>query len=263
MIAVTRKLVIWTALAEAAVLESIRRKDLYVALILAVLMIGAAATIGTFGVSGLEIFLKDTALTVVNLLSILMAILFSSRQVAEEVSRRTVYPLLARPIGRGDLLIGKFLGAFALSAISLGLFGLVAWGALACYGLNVGAVLFIEYLVVRLVSLGLICAMTIALSLFLTPSATVTVALLLAIGSTTFRDAIMLLYGPASAATQTLLRVSYFVLPHLDLFDLSKKVSYGWQPVHAWVVGDLVLYAIVYCALFLGIGWLRFRRQAL
>ena len=123
-----------------ALLESIRRKDLYVALILAVVMIGAAAMIGNFGVNGLEIFLKDVTLNVISLLSLLLAILFAARQIPEEVSRRTVYPLLARPIGRGDLIFGKFLGAFALSVLSLLLFALVGVGALWCYHLTVGVV---------------------------------------------------------------------------------------------------------------------------
>ncbi|MBC8102909.1 MAG: ABC transporter permease [Cytophagales bacterium] len=262
MSVIVRKLIIWGSLAQAAILEAVRRKDLYVAVILSVLMIGAAATIGTFGVKGLEMFLKDVALTVVNLLSILLAVLFAARQIPEEVSRRTVYPLLARPIGRGDLLIGKFLGAFALSAISLLLFALIAYSALAFYGLSVGAV-FGQYLLARLFSLALICAMTLMLSLFLTPSACVTISLLLAVGAQTVSQAVLLMYGPASETGKGVLRATYFVLPHLDLFDLSKKVSYGWKPVDTWVMGALLLYSVVYSAIFLGIGMARFRRQAL
>src|SRR5689334_4318119 len=124
---------IWLALAYASVLESIRRKDLYVAGILSLLMIITASTMGTFGVQGLEVFLTDAALTVVNLVSMLLAILFAARQLPEEISRRTVYPLLARPISRGDLIIGKWLGAFLLSALALILFCCVAVGALLFY----------------------------------------------------------------------------------------------------------------------------------
>lgn len=259
---VTRKLVVWTALAHAAVLESIRRKDLYVALILAVVMIGAAATIGTFGVNGLEMFLKDVTLTVINLLSLLLAVLYSVRQITEEVSRRTVYPLLARPIGRGDLIFGKFLGAFALSILSLLLFSAVGVGALWFFHLQVGMI-FVQYLLLRIFALGLICALTIALSLVMTPGATVTVSLLLAAGAATFSQAIKLLDGSQGAAGRAVLRGSYFVLPHLDLFDLSHKVSYGWKPVDPWVIWSLFAYSSVYVSLFLMMGAWKFRRQAL
>lgn len=86
------KLTVWGALAAAACLESLRRKDLWVSVILAVLMISAAALVGKFGVAGLEMFLKDVTLTVVNLLSLVLAVLFAARQLPEELSRRTVYP---------------------------------------------------------------------------------------------------------------------------------------------------------------------------
>lgn len=259
---ITRKPVIWLALAHASILEAIRRKDLYVALILAVLMIGAAATMGTFGTNGLEMFLKDVTLTVINLLSVLLAVLFAARQIPEEISRRTVYPLLARPISRGDLIFGKFLGAFALSILGLCLFSAVGVGALAFYGLHVGAI-FAQYFLLRLFSLALVVAITLSLSLVMTPGATVTISLLLAVGSATFSQAVLLLDGTAGATARAFLRGSYYVLPHLDLFDLSKKVSYGWNPIPAGIILTLFVYAAVYSALFLALGALRFRKQAL
>lgn len=257
-----RKLVVWGALAQGAVLESVRRKDLYVGLILASVMMGAAATLGRFGVKGLEMFLKDAALTVINLLSTVLAILFAARQMPEEISRRTVYPLLARPISRFDLILGKFLGAFALSALGLALFAAVGWGALAVYGLNLG-VIFWQFLALRLMALAVVCALTIALSVFLTPQATVTMAMLLAIGSATFGSAVMLLDGTLRGVGQTVLRGLYLVLPQINLFDLSQKVSYGWPPVAAWAIWSLLAYALIHIAVLLTAGTLRFRKQAL
>jgi len=262
MESIKRKTLIYTALAYASILESIRRKDIYVALILCVLMFGAAATIGTFGVKGLEIFLKDVALTVISLLSTLIAILFSARQIAEEVSRRTIYPVLARPISRGDLLIGKFLGAYALSIISLLLFAGISALCLSLYGVHLGTI-FLQYLLLRIFSLAILCAMTLMLSLFMTPQATTTLAILLAVGSATFANAINLLYPTSEGVKRFILQAAYYGLPQLNLFDMGKKVSYGWTPVAGWAVRDLFVYALLYAGLFLFIGNLRFRRQAL
>jgi ABC-type transport system involved in multi-copper enzyme maturation permease subunit len=252
---------IWGALAYASVLESVRRKDLYVAVILSVLMIVTAATMGTFGVQGLEVFLTDAALTVVNLVSMLVAILFAARQLPEEISRRTVYPLLARPLSRGDLIFGKWLGAFVLSALALVLFCLVAVGALLFYRIPIGAI-FWQYFLLRLFSLAVLCAMTILLSLLITPSATVTIACLLAISSSMFSQFINMMQGTAGQVFGAFLRGAYFVVPRLDLFDLSKKVSYGWKPVEAWVIRDLFLLAVTYISVLLLLSMIRFRRMA-
>ncbi|MBC8143830.1 MAG: ABC transporter permease [Armatimonadetes bacterium] len=259
---VNRKRIIWYALAHATVLESIRRKDIYVAAILCVILFGAASTIGSFGVKGLEIFFKDVALTVIGLLSTVLAVLLSARQIAEEVSRRTVYPLLARPISRADLLIGKFLGAYFLSVFALLLFATVSALCLSLYNIPLGAV-FLQYLLLRAFGLAVLCAMTLMVSLFLTPEATVTISLLLAVGSATFADAVKLLYPGSEGAKQAFLKAVYYVVPQLNLFDMGKKVSYGWSAVPGWVIGALFAYAVMYVALFLFIGTLRFKRQAL
>jgi hypothetical protein len=66
----------------------------------------------------------------------------------------------------------------------------------------------------------------------------------------------------ASPAAQLPLKALYFVLPHLDLFDLSARAAYNYPPVPAWVLLALAGYAAAYVAVFLGLGELRFRRMA-
>lgn len=261
MVSIQKRMRIWLALAYASVLESVRRKDLYVAGILALIMIITAATLGTFGVQGLEVFLTDAALTVVNLVSMLLAILFAARQLPEEISRRTVYPLLARPISRGDLIFGKWLGAFLLSSLALVLFSMVAVGALLYYHIPIGEI-FWQYFVLRLFSLAVLCALTILLSLLITPSATVTIACLLTMSASMFSQFINMTQGTSGKVFGALLRGAYYVVPRLDLFDLSKKVSYGWKPVDAWVIRDLFLLATLYTAVLLLLSMVRFRRMA-
>jgi ABC-type transport system involved in multi-copper enzyme maturation permease subunit len=256
------RLSVWGAIAYTTLLESIRRKDLWVAAILAIVMIGAASVIGQFGVRGLEMFLKDVTLSVVNLLSVVLAILFSARQMPEEISRRTIYPLLARPVSRFDILFGKFLGALALSTVALLVFAVVGWGALFYFGLSVGEI-FWQYLLLRFFSLAIICALTICLSIFLTPPATATIAILLAIGASTFSTAVKMLHGSVGTGAQKMLEAAYFLLPQLDLFDLSRKVSYGWKPISATTILILLAYGAIHSAALLTIAILRFRRQAL
>jgi ABC-type transport system involved in multi-copper enzyme maturation permease subunit len=56
---------------------------------------------------------------------------------------------------------------------------------------------------------------------------------------------------------------AYWMFPHLDLFDLSKRVIHGWPAAPAWAVVYMTLYALIYTVIFLGLGYLRFRRQPL
>src|SRR4051812_2042458 len=101
----------WKAIARGVLLESLRRKDLWVIAILGFIIILASGALGFFGVAGLEVFAKDLAVTVLGLFSTIVAVLTSSRLLPDEIRNRTLYPLLARPISRMDLLVGKLLGA--------------------------------------------------------------------------------------------------------------------------------------------------------
>jgi ABC-type transport system involved in multi-copper enzyme maturation permease subunit len=118
------------------VLESVRRKDLWVVAILGFLIVSAAGALGFFGIEGLEIFAKDLAVTVLGMFSTIVAVLTSSRMLPDEIRQRTLYPLLARPISRFDLLIGKLLGSILVSWIAfLMLAGLTA-AALVSFGVG-------------------------------------------------------------------------------------------------------------------------------
>jgi uncharacterized membrane protein len=82
----------YKALARSVVLESIRRKDLWVVAILGFLIILASSALGFFGFDGLQVFAKDLAVTVLGLFSTIIAILTSCRLIPDEIKNRTLYP---------------------------------------------------------------------------------------------------------------------------------------------------------------------------
>jgi ABC-type transport system involved in multi-copper enzyme maturation permease subunit len=245
----------------SAILETVRRKDLWVVALLAVFGVGAGSALAAVGVRGIETFLRNIVLSVVNFLSVAVCIWLAARQMPEELSRRTLFPLLARPVRRFDVLAAKFLAVWILSAGSLLLLASIAWIALGVYHAGIGPI-FWQYLLVRALSFGPIAALTIALSLVLTPAAAVVVTGLLTTCWVFFARTVAEAVEHASPLAQAPLKLLYFTLPHLDLFDLSALASYNYPPVQAWVVGVLAVYAVAYALVFLALGELRFRRMA-
>jgi Cu-processing system permease protein len=250
------------AVAALAILDALRRKDLYVMAILCGLMIAAGRVFALVGVWGLETFVKDVTFTSVSLGSVLLCILLAVRQVPEEISRRTLYPLLARPIGRGELLLGKFLGTVGMSWVALLLAGGVALLSLVSLHFSLGPIVA-QYLLLRALALLPIAAIAICLSLYLTPPAAALVSILVTLGAATLSRAGTLVDGDAGPALRVALRLMDWLVPRIDLFDLGKKAAYGWPPVPAWVLGALALYALVYTALPFAVAAARFRRMAL
>lgn len=244
----------------ATVIESLRRKDLYVVWFLAVFGLLAGRALAGIGVRGVETFLRDITLNVVNLLSVVICIWLAGRQLPEEISRRTLFPLLARPVARVDVLISKLLAAWLLSALALLVLGGIAWIALALYGAPIGPIYW-QYLLLRIFSFGPIAALTILLSLLMAPAPTVTLSALLTLCWTVFARNLQASVEASGGWEQAALKGLYFVLPHLDLFDLSGKAAYNWPPIPLWAVAALALYAAAYAGVFLGLGAVRFRRM--
>lgn len=245
----------------ATLIETIRRKDLYVVFMLAVFGVGGGSYLASLGVRGVETFLRDIVLTVVNLLSTLICIWMAARQIPEELARRTLFPLLARPVRRMEVLSGKFLAVWIVSVFALLVLSGIAWGALFLFKAAIGPI-FWQYVALRALSFGPIAGLTMALSLVMTGPAAVTLSALLTLFGTTFSRSLEDAVRTASPSAQPLLKGLYYLLPHLDLFDLSQKAAYNYPPLALWVVGALALYALLYTGVFLGLGELRFRRMA-
>jgi ABC-type transport system involved in multi-copper enzyme maturation permease subunit len=250
------------AVATLSILDALRRKDLYVMAILCGLMVAAGRLFAVLGVWGLETFIKDVTFTAVSLCCVVLTILLAARQVPEEISRRTLYPLLARPIRRGELLFGKFLGVVLMSWVALLLATLVALLSLVSLKFSLGTIAA-QWLVLRALSLMPIAAMALCLSLYMTPAAAVLISALLTLGCATFARAADLIGQSPNPLVKGGIAALDWLVPRLDLFDLSKKAAFGWGPVPLWVIGALALYALIYTAIPFGVAAVRFRRMAL
>jgi len=254
---------IWWVLARGVVLESLRRKDLWVVAILGFLIISAAGALGFFGISGLEAFAKDLAFTVLGMFSTVVAILTASRMLPEEIKQRTLYPLLARPISRFDLLMGKLLGSVLVTWMAFWILGALTALALAMFHIRF-EILMLQYAVVKMMGLVVICSISLALSAYMTPSAAATIGFILAFGSTLIVRSLVLAYQSSSPAMQVVFKILNWMVPQYHLFDLGGRASnIGWSAVPLWVMGFLALYATVYSTAMVAISWSKFRKQAI
>lgn len=257
------RLQIWKALAKGVVLESIRRKDLWVVAILGFVILIASGAIGFFGFSGLEAFAKDLAATVLGGFSTVLAVVTTARLVPDEVKNRTLYPLLARPITRFDLLAGKLLGAIAVSWVSFLLLCALTVVALSLFRVQFEPVMA-QYVLLKMLGLVVVCSFTMLLSLLMTYPAAVTMSFVLLFGTNMIVHALTMASATADAGTRTVYQVITAILPQIQLFDIgSRAANMSWGPVPMWVVGSLIVYMFAYAVANLAISWASFRSRAI
>ncbi len=245
------------------VLESIRRKDLWVVAILGFLVIASAGMLGIFGFQGLELFAKDLGFSVLSMFSTVVAVLTSTRVMPEELKQRTLYPLLARPISRFDLLVGKLLGSILVSWIGFLLLAAMTGIALLWFGVKFD-LLTVQYLVAKMLGLVIVCSVGLTLSLCMTHAAGCTVSVRVAFASGLISRALILACASSSDGFRLLFKVLNGVLPAYGLFDLGGRAAYlHWSPVAPWVILALAAYMLIYSSSMLALAWIRFRRLAI
>src|SRR4029079_11990002 len=99
--------------------ESVRDKVLYSIVLFAVLIIAASLLIGQL-TAGQEVkIIKDLGLSAISLFGHFIAIFIGIGLVSKEIERRSIYALLAKPMSRTELLVGKFLGLVATLAVNV------------------------------------------------------------------------------------------------------------------------------------------------
>jgi len=252
---------VWS-IAKVTILEAFRRKDPYVVVILVALLVFGAGLFSTFGVEGLGKFVKDVGFTIANIMAVVLVVITAARQMPTEIQNRTLYPLIAKPVSRLQVFLGKYLGVGIMATAIVLLFYIELYILFQILGIPVSGV-FWQALFLRILSMWIIAGFVLTLSLFLTGGANVTVSLLICLAMQTFANTITTVETELQGVAQMVLRGFYFVLPQLHLFDLSKKEIHGWDPVEIWVLAALTVYAAIYSAAFLAIGAYRFHRTAL
>jgi ABC-type transport system involved in multi-copper enzyme maturation permease subunit len=252
------------ALAGVVIKELYRRKDFYVLFILTIVICVIMASVNIFNDSQIVRYLKELCLLLIWISSLVIAITTTARQIPAEREQRTLLPLLAKPLTRTQLIIGKFLGCWLACGLVLICF-YVFFGALAASREHTLPFLsYFQAAFLHWMMLGVLIAMTLLGSLvFAAPSSNsticfVVVAAILCVGR--YLDAIAIsLSEPLRSVTYAI----YFAVPHLEWdFEMRNLIVHDWPLVGWSFIGLDALYLLAYTAAFLVAACIVFRRKA-
>ena len=100
-------------IARATALEAIRQPAFFVLAFLAFISLLVSIFLPYFTFNEDIKMYKDTGLTTISFIALILALLTSSSTVAEEIEGKTAVTLLSKPINRRQFIMGKFLGIMA------------------------------------------------------------------------------------------------------------------------------------------------------
>jgi ABC-type transport system involved in multi-copper enzyme maturation permease subunit len=240
--------------------ETVRERVLYNLVFFAILMTLAGLLLGQLSIRQDEKIIKDIGLFSMDLIGTLIAIFIGVGLVNKEIERRSLYPLLAKPLTREEFFVGKFLGlAFTLLVnVAVMLVGL--WLTLAATGRRPD-----PHLVTAVYPLYLGLLLVVALALLFSTVTSPALAAVCTVGVVLggrFSDVIRNMRQVAPDVPNWLPTILYYVLPNFRRFDFKDRVVYG-DPVSADVMVWVTAYAAAYAGAVIALGIAAFRRRDL
>jgi ABC-type transport system involved in multi-copper enzyme maturation permease subunit len=252
--------------------ESVRDKVLYSLVLFAVLLIAVSLLLSQL-TAGQEVkIIKDLGLAAISVIGLCISVFIGIGLVSKEVERRSIYALLAKPMTRPQLILGKFFGLTLTLAVNVVVMTVALYAVLALYAAYTPkdlqelweapaldpALIKASFLI--FVELTLVTAVALLFSTYSSP-----------IWSTLFTFGVVVV-GQFSADLKNfeqvlesaplvwITRVLYYLLPNLATFDVKLQVVHG-QAVPIAYLAMSTLYAGVYIAALLLTAMLVFARR--
>src|SRR6266850_5000608 len=111
--------------------ETVRDRVFYNLVLFAVLLVGASILIGQLTAGQDVKIIKDLGLAATSLFGLFIAIFVGISLVSKEVDRRSIYALLAKPIHRYQLVLGKYFGLTLTLAVNVAVMAAALYAVLA------------------------------------------------------------------------------------------------------------------------------------
>jgi len=253
-----------SALAGVVIKELYRRKDFYVLFVLTAVITLAIALVNFFHDPHIVRHIKEICLMLIWISALVVAIGTTARQIPAEREQRTIFPLLAKPVTRGQVILGKFAGCWLACGVTLVVFyfffGVVSGSKDGEWPLGLyGQAFWLQWMM-----LGIVVAFVLLGSVvFTAPSSNTTICFILVIGILLLGGHLNKVALQAAEPARTIIYVIYFLIPHLEWYDIRDFITFGHSPVGFGDCALATLYAAVYTGFLLWAAWMVFRRKPL
>ncbi len=240
--------------------EAVRDRVLYNLVVFVLLITASAIFLGEL-TAGQEVrTIVNLGLSACLLFGAFISIFVGVSLVSKEIERRTLYAVLSKPVGRGEFIVGKYLGLCLTLLVNVVIMG--AGVSLALLYVGGGSLAFSIWGAVFLIflELAILTAVAILFSSFSSPALSALLTFLIFIignFSASLRD---FAENLGSSGAKIFFNFLYYFLPNLSHFSFITNAAHGDVPQASMLNGGF-LYAFIYIVILLTITILIFSRR--
>ena len=250
------------AIALNAFREAVRDRVLYNLVLFVLLLTAAAIFIGELSGGQERKIIVDLGLSAMLLFGVFIAIFVGVGLVYKEIERRTIYAIFSKPVGRGEFLVGKYLGLCLTLLVNVVVMALGVSLALIYVSRGWDPLIKTIWPAVLLIYLELTILTGVALlfSSFSSPALSALLTFFVFIIGHFSADLKSLASSMGSIGARFLFGALYYLLPNLANYSFITPAAHGRAPEPGFLLAA-VLYAFVYIGIILAAATLIFSKR--
>jgi len=244
--------------------EAVRDRVLYNLVFFALLMMGAAILVGQISIGIEQSVIVTLGLTAISVIGIFIAVFIGVGLVSKEMDKRTLYALLAKPVGRWQFLLGKFAGLVMTLTVNTAAMTVGLYVALSMvkHPLTRGDWYLVVAVYLILLKLAMIVALAMLFSCFTTPFLAILFTIGLYIAGLFAQELRTMRALTLSASTMKMFRGISYLLPNFANFSVMGAVAHN-RGVAGMLVFEDTAYALLYGAMVMAVAAMIFSRKNL
>jgi len=251
-----------SAIARNAFREAVRDRVLYNLVLFVLLLTAASIFIGELSGGQERKIIVDLGLSAMLLFGMFIAIFVGVGLVYKEIERRTIYAVFSKPVGRGEFLVGKYLGLCLTLLVNVLVMGVGVSVALLYVSRGWDPLIPTIWPAVLLIymELMLLTAVALLFSSFSSPALSALLTFLTFVIGHFSADLKTLAVSMGSTSARWFFTGLYYLLPNLSNYSFITPAAHGRTPAAGFVLAT-AFYALVYITVILAAATLIFNRR--
>lgn len=244
--------------------ESYRKKFLYILLFLSGIIMISAFLFDPFNMGQQLPVVKDICLTGLGMFGLVLTFALFLSAIPNEIEKKTIYPLMSKPINRSDYLWGKYLGNLGMVFLNLFVITLEIIFLISRLNPEPAFAITISWTAALIfVECGIVGALIVLFSPFMSYPVNLVLTMLMYISGNVSQAYINYLAAENSSSLGAALAIVLkIILPNFEFFHIKNSVVHSYLVDPKYVAGTMV-YGVIYILIVMFLADILFQRKDL
>ncbi|MGB9721519.1 MAG: ABC transporter permease [bacterium] len=247
------------AILENTFKEALRQRIMLLLIIFSIILIVISLFLEPFALGESPKLLRDFGMAVASLFGILVVIIIGSTLIHKDIEKRTIYTVIAKPVRRSEIIIGKFLGLFFLIAILEGTMAMIHQFVIFIYEGKFDIPILLN-LPFSLIEIMVLLGILLLFSSFSSATLTSIMGVIFYIVGHASPDLKLFANTVKTPALKYIAYGFYYILPNLENFNLRLELVHK-LPIYADQALFSVCYGFIYTVFLLYLAVLVFEQR--